>query len=182
MGKKKKKQKDRDQPTLMTQSYEAMEDSALAAVLRKWAGDVLGDDRFLLETAADRLTRPTEGECPVCGREMGDLDAPGTTASRPQATSRAAGEIRRGSDRAEVLLFMLAVGHATADAVAAGLKKSPNEVAARLLELRNGGYVQYVKQDGKKVRRRTRSGRSAYVQALSVQGLRKARELREAQG
>jgi len=42
--------------------------------------------------------------CPCCARPLGDFDAPGTTGRNHPDTSRAAGEVKRGSERARVLL------------------------------------------------------------------------------
>ncbi len=59
----------------------------------------------------------------------------------------------------------------TADAVAAHLHRSPNQIATRLKELRDGGYVTYVvDDDGRRVRMPTRTGRGAYLQRLTDAG------------
>lgn len=98
--------------------------------------------------------------CPHCGRAMGVLEgSKGAKGRRP--TSRAAAEINRDTDQHRVLRVLRTLGPATADAVAAEVKRSPNQTAARLLALRDGGYVL----------RPTRTGSKAQVQELTPAGV-----------
>ena len=59
----------------------------------------------------------------------------------------------------------------TADAVSVKIGRTPNQTAARLLELREGGYVMYARgADGKRVVGKTRTGNGAYIQMLTGAG------------
>lgn len=111
----------------------------------------------------------TPEPCPHCGRAMGVLEgSKGAKGRRP--TSRAAAEINRDTDQHRVLRVLRTLGPATADAVAAEVKRSPNQTAARLLALRDGGYVRHTTENGEYVLRLTRTGSKAQVQELTPAG------------
>ena len=108
--------------------------------------------------------------CPHCGRAMGVLEgSKGAKGRRP--TSRAAAEINRDTDQHQALAALRTLGPATADAVAAEVKRSPNQTAARLLALRDGGYVRHATENGAYVLRPTRTGSKAQVQELTPAGV-----------
>lgn len=107
--------------------------------------------------------------CPHCGRTMGVLEgSKGAKGRRP--TSRAAAEINRDTDQHRALAALRTLGPATADAVAAEVKRSPNQTAARLLALRDGGYVRHTTENDAYVLRPTRTGSKAQVQELTPAG------------
>jgi len=114
--------------------------------------------------------------CPCCARPLGDFDAPGTTGRNHPDTSRAAGEVKRGSERARVLLAVhWSADGRTADEIAQATYGNPNQVGARLRELHLGGYVTYLLgDDGRPVTRPTRSGREGRVHVLTPTGRAKA--------
>lgn len=109
--------------------------------------------------------------CPHCGREIGDINGPGVPGKR--ATSRAAGQIDRRTDRHWVLWTLRDSRSATADLVTLRLgdRWSPNQTGARLLELRNAGYVAYhTDGNGRRLQDTTRTGHKAYLQRITPAG------------
>lgn len=111
--------------------------------------------------------------CPTCCRPLGDLDATGKVGRKHPETSYATAAVRRGTQRHKVLLAL--VEHpdgATADTVSIMLKYSPNQIATRLGELRQGGYVTYKTDDfGEAEEQRTSKGHQARLQVLTPAGL-----------
>lgn len=119
------------------------------------------------------------GDCPHCGRPMGDIGEGGQVGRVHPDTSREAIRPSYKGDHYQVLAVLAAYKAAPADTVAAVLAASPNQVAARLLELRRGGWVQYVKPDppdgrptdrAGRAKGRTRTGRWALLQQLTPAG------------
>lgn len=118
------------------------------------------------------LTR-ADGGCPSCGRELGALDAPGLVGrDHPETSKRAAWTPTKGGEAWRVLEALQRFGPSTSDELAArGVSPSVNQAGARLLQLRDGGYVRRVlTSDGDVVKQRTRSGASAEVQELTPVG------------
>jgi len=113
------------------------------------------------------------GDCPHCGRPMGDLDAGGTTGRTHPETSRRAAEtkVTYGHDRHAVMRELHRRGQANASHIAEAVGVSPNQTAARLLELRSAGYVRRVRDDdGKFVTLPTVSGSTGIAQTLTPAG------------
>lgn len=128
------------------------------------------------------------GDCPHCGRPMGDIADGGQVGRAHPDTSREAVRPSYEGDHYRVLAVLAAYQEAPADTVAAVLAASPNQVATRLLELRRGGWVQYVKPDPSgrrpvdragRAKGRTRTGRWALLQQLTPAGVELYRELRK---
>ena len=114
--------------------------------------------------------------CPTCGRPLSDIDAPGTPGR--QATSRAAAAPSKGSERHRVLHAVWQLGAITASELAYRMDANPNQTAARLNELRNGGWVKWsTNPDGTRIRARTRTGHLAYQQEVTEAGLAAVHEL-----
>jgi len=89
-------------------------------------------------------------------------------------TSRRAATARPGLDtqRYRVLEVLAARGPGTAKEVASVLGIAPNQIATRLLELREGGYVAYLLDDqGTIVERPTGPRDSGLVQAITALGV-----------
>lgn len=101
--------------------------SPLAAVplldlLDRVAEPVVADEVRRRLTVADTV-------CPCCARPLGDFNAPGTTGRNHPDTSRAAGEVKRGSERARVLLAVhWSANGRTADEIAEVTYGNPNQV------------------------------------------------------
>jgi hypothetical protein len=109
--------------------------------------------------------------CPHCGREIGDINGPGVPGKR--ATSRAAGQIDRRTDRHWVLWTLRDSRSATADLVTLRLadRWSPNQTGARMLELRKAGFVTFDRDiNGRKLKGTTRTGSTAFLQKLTPAG------------
>lgn len=111
--------------------------------------------------------------CPTCCRPLGDLDATGKVGRKHPETSYATAAVRRGTQRHKVLLAL--VEHpdgATADTISKMLEVPPNQIATRLLELREGGYITYKTNDfGEAEEQRTSRGHQARLQVLTPAGL-----------
>lgn len=89
-------------------------------------------DRVAEPVVADEVRRRlavADTVCPCCARPLGDFDAPGTTGRNHPDTSRAAGEVKRGSERARVLLAVhWSANGRTADEIAEVTYGNPNQV------------------------------------------------------
>lgn len=100
------------------------------------------------------------------------LDAPGTTSPKHPTTSRKAGTTpRKGSQRLRVLEVLLDHGPLTAYAISEQVGSSPNQVATRLLELREDGFVLLRMVDGQIETRATSPGNSGRVHEITNAGV-----------
>ena len=100
------------------------------------------------------------------------LDHPGTTSTSHPTTSRKAGTTpRKGSQRLRVLEVLLDHGPLTAYAVSEQVGSSPNQVAARLLELRKDGFVSLRMVDGQIETRATTVGNTGRVHEITNAGV-----------
>ncbi len=114
-------------------------------------------------------------------------DKPGVVSNEHPVTSHvAAATVKAGSQRAQVLAalwdapttaYRLAVAQQVLNG--AGLPVSPNQIATRLKELRDAGYVQYVRDfpGGPFVEEATTAGNTALVQTLTSYGRRQVAAL-----
>jgi len=114
-------------------------------------------------------------------------DKPGVVSNEHPSTSHhAAATVKAGSQRAQVLgalwgggmtAYRLAVEGLVLNSAA--LPVSPNQIATRLKELRDQGYVQYIREfpGGPFVEQATTAGNTALVQALTGYGRREVAAL-----
>lgn len=144
-------------------------------------------DAYPVPLAAVPPPPPGVHDCPHCGRPMGDIEEGGQVGRAHPDTSREAIRPSYGGDHYRVMSVLAAYREAPADTVAAVLAASPNQVAARLLEMRRGGWVRYVKpgdndprprDSAGRAKGRTRTGRWALLQRLTPAGRELLTELR----
>ncbi len=107
------------------------------------------------------MSHTTPRPCPTCGHYT---DRKLTHDYEPFT-------IQRGSDHAKVLKALRKKPR-NADEIAEKIDRPPNEAAARLLELRRAGYVEYAVDGdtGRIIMRKTRRGGSGRVQRLTGRG------------
>jgi hypothetical protein len=100
--------------------------------------------------------------CPACGH-LADR--------RPEVERLEPIEVERNSDHHKALKA-LRKKPLLAEQVAKKIHRSPNEAAARLLELRRGGQVEYVvdADTGRIITRRTSRGAEARLQRITARG------------
>ena len=100
--------------------------------------------------------------CPACGH---------LTTRRPETERLEPIRVEKGSDHHKALKA-LKKKPLTAEQVAEKIGRSPNEAAARLLELRRGGQVEYVvdADTGRLITRTTSRGAKARVQRITSRG------------
>jgi hypothetical protein len=151
------------------------------------AADLVRDAKPVPAAATPSPRPGAPADCPHCGRPMGDIEEGGQVGRAHPDTSRDAMRPSYGGDHFRVMSVLAAYREAPADTVAAVLVASPNQVATRLLELRRGGWVQYVKvplddprpQDlSGRAKGRTRTGRYALLQRLTPAGSNLLADLR----
>jgi hypothetical protein len=118
-------------------------------------------------------------KCPTChgsGNAPTDLldrlNRPGTTGKAHPETSRKAGTTpRKGSQRLAVLDALLQHGSMTASQIASIINVSPNQTAARLLELHRDEFVRHVYDDsGEVITRETTSRNTGRVHQITSLG------------
>jgi transcription initiation factor IIE alpha subunit len=99
--------------------------------------------------------------CPTCGHV-------GRPITNPEFIPL---DVKRGSGHHRVLKALKKKPH-TADEIAEKVHLTPNEVGARLLELRRGGHVEYVvdQANGVILTRLTHRGAEAKVQRITARG------------
>lgn len=101
----------------------------------------------------------------------------------PKTSQRAGYAFKSGTQKAQIITH-LAKG-ATAYELAGRIKNkagdnvSKNQIAARLLELRENGFVKYRRDNGEIVERETSGGNAAQVQELTNKGWQAYRKIQE---
>lgn len=100
------------------------------------------------------------------------LNRPGITGNAHPETSRKAGTTpRKGSQRLAVLNALFLNGPMTAFKIAKIIERSPNQTAARLLELHEDGFVRHVHDDnGETVTAETTLGNTGRVHRITALG------------
>jgi hypothetical protein len=101
------------------------------------------------------------------------MERPGQTRTHAPATSRRAGTTpRKGTQRALVLQTLAEWGHMTAYRCALFMNKSPNQIATRLGELHDDGFVTYLRDEaGVIVEAETTPGNTGMVHTCTPSGM-----------
>ena len=102
--------------------------------------------------------------------------------SHPETSQKASKNVRSGTQQAQILSHLLKINSGTAYEISehvfntAGRSISPNQCATRLLELREKGLLDYVRdsRSGQPIERETTPGNTGLVQRLSKRGMEQA--------